>query len=267
MKGDSMSNLAGRQHSSKSPSTPDVEDKSVPTPPPNGQTPPTAEATAGANANGVPSILDRSIGERTTVNAGGVLNIFEHWGEDGERGANQPLEVVRLDANETAMIPFGSDGEAVALHYCEATEVGAYVHCNGPGCVLCRCGRKAEERLLLPVYLPATGGIGVLPISPNSRAGALRPQLLPILRSRRRVALLITRPDRAKFTVSTIDLTDDMDDGAAVIKSFLDKWQAGEVKLASVFPRLDNRTLADIPGVASMAKLKGITVHDDAHRQ
>src|SRR5262249_44440544 len=142
-----------------------------------------------------------------------------------------------------------------------------YVHCNGPDCLLCRCGRKAEERLLLPVFLPTTGGIGVLPISPNSRAGALRPQLLPILRSGRRVALLISKPDRVKFTVSAIDLAHGMDDGATVIKAFLGRWQAGEVKLASVFPRLDNRTLADIPGVASMAKLKGITVHDDAHRQ
>ena len=195
------------------------------------------------------------------------VNIIEHWGEDGERGAHQPLEVVRLDASETAMIPFSTDGEAVSLHYCEYKEIGGYVHCNGPGCVLCRCGRKAEERLLLAVYLPATGGIAVLPISPNSRAGALRPQLIPILRSGRRVALLISKPDRVKFTVSTIDLVNDMDDGAAVIKPFLAEWQAGGVKLASVFPQLDNRTLADIPGVASMLKLKGITVHDDAHRQ
>jgi hypothetical protein len=267
MKGDSMSNLADRRRSSKSPSTPDAEEKSVPTTPPNGQTPPTPEATADANTNSVPSILGTSIGERINPSPGGVYNIVQYWGGDDEREANQPLEVVRLDANETAVVPFSTDGEAVSLHYCEHKEIGGYVHCNGPDCVLCRCGRKAEERLLLPVYLPATGAVGVLPISPNSRAGALRPQLLPILRSGRRVALLITRPDRAKFTVSTIDLTADMDDGAAVIKSFLGKWQAGEVKLASVFPRLDNRTLADIPGVASMAKLKGITVHDDAHRQ
>jgi hypothetical protein len=195
------------------------------------------------------------------------VNIIEHWGEDGERGADQPLEVVRLDASEKALIPFSTDGEAVSLHFCDNKEIGGYVRCNGPDCVLCRCGRKADERLLLPVYLPSTGTVAVLPISPNSRAGALRPQLMPILRSGRRVALLISKPDRVKFTVSSVELDDGIDDGATVIKEFVDKWKAGGVKLSSVFPQLDNRSLADIPGMATMLKLKGVTVNDDAHRQ
>jgi hypothetical protein len=188
------------------------------------------------------------------------IDLFEHW---GEAAAGAALQLVRLDANEVAVVPFTSETTPVQLHYCDQPEIQGYVHCNGPGCVLCRAGRKAEERVLLPVYLPAGQGIGVLPISPSSRPGALRPQVLPALRSGKRLALLITRPDRATFKVGTVELTEGMDDGAAVIKDFLSRWQAGEVDLASVYPRLDNRDLAEIPGITAMLRLKGVVVPDD----
>jgi hypothetical protein len=191
------------------------------------------------------------------------VNVIDHWAEDDGQGADRPLELVRLGASETAVVPFTTDGEVVQVHFCDDREIRGYVTCNGPACVLCRAGRKPEERLLLPVYLPASAVIGVLPISPSSRAGALRPQVMPVLRAGRRVVLLIRKPDNVKFEVGIIDLAEGMDDGAAVIKQFVSRRQEGQVQLASVFQCLDNRTLADVPGIAAMLKIKGIRIDDD----
>src|SRR5262245_2744167 len=121
------------------------------------------------------------------------INLVEHWGEMNGPGTAPALELVRLSANQTAVVPFTTDTEVVRLHYLDDKEVKSYVRCNGTHCVLCRAGRSADERALLPVYLPASGAVEVLPISPNSRPGALRPRILPVLRDGRRVALLIRK--------------------------------------------------------------------------
>jgi hypothetical protein len=191
------------------------------------------------------------------------VNIIDHWGDDEGGGSNQALELVRLGANQVAVLPFTSDTEVVKLHYCDNPELRSFVRCNGPGCVLCRAGRSADERALLPVFVPTSGAVAVLPISPSSRPGALRPQVFPILRSGRRVVLLLRKADQVKFEVATFDLAEDVDDGAAVIKAFQARWDDGLVKLSSVFPQLDNRTLADIPGIAAMLKIKGVKLDDD----
>jgi hypothetical protein len=192
------------------------------------------------------------------------VNLVEFWGEDGPGTGTAVLQPVRLDANETAVVPFTSDGVPVKLHYCDQPEIRGYVQCNGPGCVLCRAGRRPEERVLLPVYLPASQAIGVLAVSPSSRPGSLRPQIMPVLRTGKRVALFLSKADQTSFKVGTVELTEDMDDGAPVIKLFQERWEAGEMDLAAVYARLDNRDLAAVPGIAAMLKLKGVRL-DDLH--
>jgi hypothetical protein len=190
----------------------------------------------------------------------GRVNLFDYWAEDGPAGATGNLQLVRFDANELVVVPFTSEGAQVKLHYCEQPEIQGYVQCNGPGCVLCRAGRKAEERVLLPVYLPAAQSMGVMAISPSSHPGALRPQIMPVLRSGKRVALLIRKADRMTFQVGTVELGEGMDDGARLVKGFQKRWEAGEIDLASVYARLENRDLAGIPGIAAMLRLKGVTL-------
>jgi hypothetical protein len=53
-----------------------------------------------------------------------------------------------------------------------------------------------------------------------------------------------------------------MDDGAAAVAEFRKRWDAGEVDLLSVYPRLDNRELAASPGIARMLKIKGVDPDD-----
>jgi hypothetical protein len=198
-----------------------------------------------------------AVDDRTNIVKADRVNMLERWAEESD-GTNVTIDLVRLSQDETPVIPFTTDGSLVKLHYCDDPETRSYVHCNGNGCLLCRIGRNQDERLLLPVYVVTTRSIAVLPISPTSRPGALRPQIMPILRSGRRVAMLIRRIDRVAFRVGTVELQDGMDDGAEVIADFVARWGAGQVDLTTVYPRLDNHDLAGLAGVAALMQFKRI---------
>lgn len=175
------------------------------------------------------------------------------------------LETVRLGSDETAIIPFTADSEAVELHYCSETEINGYVICNDPDCALCRIGRKREQRLLLPVYLPAAGSIGILPVSRSLRPFALLPQISNVLKAGRPMVMFVTR-EGTKFTVSTAELRKDVDGGEAVIRRFLDDYEAGLHCLAAVYPRIDNEQLASVEEIARMMSLKGVRVNGGDQR-
>jgi hypothetical protein len=170
------------------------------------------------------------------------------------------LEVVRLGSDETAIIPFTADSEAVDLHYCSETEINSYVICNGPDCVLCRIGRKRDQRLLLPVYLPASGGVGILPVSRSLRPFALLPQISNVLKADKPMVMFVTR-EGAKYIVSTAELQKDVDGGEAAIRRFLDDYEAGLHDLTSVYPRIDNEELAAVEEIGRMMALKRVDLH------
>jgi hypothetical protein len=167
------------------------------------------------------------------------------------------LEVVRLASDETAIIPFTANSEEVDLHYCQETELNGYVICNGNGCVLCRIGRKREERLLLPVYLPAKGCVGILPVSRSLRPFALLPQVTNVLKSEKPMVMFVARVG-AKYSVSTAELPEDVDGGEAAIKQFHEDYEAGIVNLSSVYPKIENEQLADVEEIGRMMALKGM---------
>jgi hypothetical protein len=189
--------------------------------------------------------------------SGDRVDLLEAWADKSD-DVDVPIPLIRIDENEIPLIPFSTEGIVVHLHYCKEAEIQGYVRCNGTDCLLCRVGRKREDRYLLPVYAPTSRSVGVLAISSSSRPGSLRPQLLPSLRSSRRVVWLIRRIDRVEFRVTTVDLRDDIDDGAEIIADFVGRWKAGRVDLKAVYQRLDDRDLAAVPGVASLMKIKGI---------
>jgi len=170
------------------------------------------------------------------------------------------LGVVRLGSDETAIIPFTADSESVDLHYCSETEINGYVICNGSDCLLCRIGRKRDQRLLLPVYLPAAGCIGILPISRSLRPFALLPQISNVLKAEKPMVMFVTR-EGAKYTISTAELQKDVDGGEAAIKRFLDDDQAGVLDLTTVYPRVDNEQLANVEEIGRMMALKGVDLH------
>jgi len=170
------------------------------------------------------------------------------------------LELVRLNNDETAIIPFTADCEAVDLHYCPETEINSYVTCNGPDCVLCRIGRKIDKRLLLPVYLPASSCVGILPVSRSLRPFALLPQISNVLKADKPMVVFVTR-EGGKYTVSTAELQKDVDGGETAIKQFLDDYAAGNHDLSTLYPRIDNEQLASVEEIGRMMSLKGICQH------
>ena len=123
--------------------------------------------------------------------------------------------------------------------------------------MLCQIGRKQDERLLLPVYLPAAGCVGILPVSRSLRPFALLPQVLNVLKAEKPTVMFVVR-EGAKFTVSTSELQDDVDGGEAVIKLFLEEFKAGNHDLQAVYQKIDNEQLAGVEEIGRMMALKGI---------
>jgi hypothetical protein len=176
-------------------------------------------------------------------------------------GATLPL--VRLDASERLLIPFTVAMVRVAVHYLDSPALRGYVRCPGADCLLCQVGRQADVRDLLPVYDPVERAVAVLPISTNLRAAALRPQIAPVLRRLRHdhgrpPLIALRRLDAGKFALATLDLPEGVDDGAAAVKSFRDRLEAGEIDLASAYPQLTRQDLAAIPEVAAAMRVRGV---------
>jgi hypothetical protein len=170
------------------------------------------------------------------------------------------LDLVRIDENEQAVVLFTDSYRKIKLHYCDDPEIRGFVVCNtlvGDRCLLCDIGRKVDERALMPVYHIASRTVAVLAIPPSARPGALRPAVMSALKTGKSL-LLIRKPDRATFKVRPKDLPDNVDDGVHVITAFKRRWEAGEVDLLSVYSRIDNTDLAEIPSIAEMLKIMEI---------
>ena len=145
-------------------------------------------------------------------------------------------------------------------HYCSEPEVPNTVLCNGPDCLLCRIGKKRDERILLPVYLPIDERVAVLPVSPSLRPHALLPQLAPALTKKKPTVVFVSRRADWTYSVTVLDLPDDMDAGEELIQKFLADYEAEKVDLTSVYQRFEPDQLGMVPSIAQMAKLKGIKI-------
>jgi hypothetical protein len=191
---------------------------------------------------------------------GGVVDALEQWDAEAATTA-AALSVIRLDGSECLVTPFTTSMKRVAVHYLDTGSLRGYVHCNGPGCVLCRVGRHKDTRDLWPVNDLVNRSVGVLPISPNMRPQALRPQLLPVLRRMKdsETPLLVSiRRDEHRYTMNMSDLPEDADHGDATVRDFLRRLDAGEIDLGSVYPRYADADLAAIPEVARLMAAKGV---------
>ena len=150
------------------------------------------------------------------------------------------------------------------MHYCDEAEIRGYVTCDGEGCLLCRVGKDAEPRRLLPLYVPTERRVDVLMMSTSSRPGALMPQLIDTLASAfggdgsERVVLSIRKRDYYKFEISSRLLPEDVDDGTEVIKRFMADVEAGKIDITSVVQRFTTKSLLAIPAIAQRAALKGV---------
>lgn len=172
------------------------------------------------------------------------------------------LEVVRLDSNDTTVIPFTADVLHLYVHYAEDSEIGpGYVPCNQEAegrCLLCEVGRTRDERYLLPVYVPKEQAVCVLPVSTSQRPNALLPQLLTHLERQEPVVLFLRR-EGGKFAVGSAPLLPGCDDGAVAVAEFRGRLDRAEVRLDDAFARVPNARLAQVPGIAQGLAFRGKT--------
>jgi hypothetical protein len=195
---------------------------------------------------------------------GQLANVLAVWTSEATVGrGGGALPVVRLTLNETLLLIFCASMLRVMLHYVNGSTFRSYVRCPGTGCLLCRLGYQVEQRDLLPVYDPIERVVAVLPVGPNVRPAALRPQLMPVLRQvdqegARPVLVGVRKPDNVTFAVSTHELPDGADDGAAVVKAFHEQLEAGQIDLASAYPLLSADDLAAMPEVKARMRLLGV---------
>lgn len=174
------------------------------------------------------------------------------------------LEIIRVGRDDTPVVPFTLEGIRIWVHYCEELEIKGYVACAGAsGCLLCKAGRAADERLLLPVFGPISGRVGVLMISASMRPKALLPQILFHVKKAEdaggRAVLFIKRlSDNSSFLVEGRPLEEGEDDGAAAVKRFRDDFSAGRVDLKSVVQHLSGDQLKAVAPIARRLALKGV---------
>lgn len=169
------------------------------------------------------------------------------------------LESVRLNESETPLIFFTTEGQSVQLHFCSEPDIKGYNHCNGEDCILCKIGKKVEEKIMIPVYHAAEERVGTLLISTTMTPHALMPQLAPIWESENLQIVFISRSG-GKYTVNHRDLAPGVDAGESIIKRFSEQLDAGEIDITSVYSRISNDLLAEVPEISRHMAMKGITI-------
>ena len=170
------------------------------------------------------------------------------------------LERVRLDASEIAIIPFTTVAEEIDIHYCKEPDLTDYIACNGKNCFLCQIGARRRRGICCRSSYRPRASSGCCPLATSLRPRSLWPQLAQVLKDGSRKAVFVSRVQGDSYTVTAVPLQDDVEDGAEVIKTFLENHQKGTIELASVFPKVTNEQLAAIPEIDRMLKLKGIKV-------
>lgn len=167
------------------------------------------------------------------------------------------IDIIRIDENEVAVVPFTNETVEVDSHFSSDDEVFGYLRCNGKGCVLCMIGRKLLPRVILPVYSTAERRVGVLMMSASRRPGALLPQLVPALRSKARILAFIARHG-TRFSVQVKPLPPDVEDGAHLIRAFQEADAAGTISLVDALQSISNDELRAIPAIQEQLRLRGL---------
>jgi len=185
-----------------------------------------------------------------------VENIFATLSTE----APSMLDCIRVGSDEVVVVPFTQCADQVDLHFMKGPEFNGYTLCNGSGCPACMAGISIISRFLFPVYDPTEGRVRVLPVPSSKSPHSLLPQLHRETIRGERVAIFINRADNQKYVVTSAALPEDARDGADEISEFLKKFESGEIDLTSVFPKIDNATMAALPSISRKLELKGIKV-------
>lgn len=171
----------------------------------------------------------------------------------------QPSELSLLWVNqdELTFIPFTTKANEVQIHWADEVDIRGFFLCNGADCYYCKIGKKPTSTFLIPVYLPISDSIGILPVNNTKRPGTLLPQLKLLLRTPRKLVIGVSKKD-GKFFLNSNELPEIVEDGSKTIKRFLDSQPEDSLDLPDLYPSISNEALLEVPEVERALKIKGL---------
>ncbi|MBF0380580.1 MAG: hypothetical protein HQL69_06165 [Magnetococcales bacterium] len=184
-----------------------------------------------------------------------VVNLME-LATKASVGQANVYEIMRLSQSQTPMVLFTPNALKVGLHFHE----NQYCQCNGKGCLLCQLGRKRTDKYVMPIYLPETMNVALLPITDHKVPGSLLPQLTRYLSPDTLTLVFVSRVDNAHFHVESGLNLEETPQMLSTIQHFNSQVSAGNVDLANVFPQFTNEELAKSQEIALLMRLKGISL-------
>jgi len=197
-----------------------------------------------------------------TVHTDRLCDGLKLWEAEAESGS-PPLSPIHIGTSERFLILFTISMVRCDLHFLDFPTYRDCVRCRRRNCLLCRIGQRSQRRDLLPAYDFIEKEVGVLPISLDLHPQALRSQLLPMLRRLRETdepVLIAVDRSGERFNVTSLPLSEDVNDGAAVIQPFRAQLNSGEIDLAAAYPLIPDGELATVEEIGALIMIKGLAV-------
>lgn len=146
--------------------------------------------------------------------------------------------------------------EKTFVHYTDFEDLHGYTKCNGEGCLLCRAGNKAAERILMPAYNPISKTVQVLSMGTYNSPTSLLPQILALVDFEQEQLFMMSRQG-FKFTVNVKSLPESLLLDMEAIKAFSNLLDADKLTLADIYRTLTNDELAAFPSIQTMLTVVG----------
>lgn len=185
-----------------------------------------------------------------------LLNKFSHKNELNSKN----IPKIFIGAQETPVILFTSEVHSIRLHYIGGDE-NQYILCNGKPkkkCVVCQCGKKVVEKLLLPVFAIERRDLAWLPLSPELRPDELLPKLLAVMANNPISVVFVSKRDGV-YRVETGVVPKGY---SKKIQKIQERMEQSPVDPTLAYKKIDNRDLAEIPELALILQMKGIEFGD-----
>jgi hypothetical protein len=192
-------------------------------------------------------------------------DLLDHADACVDTTRSTPFSVVTVSPNEPIIVRLiTSTALPVPAHYLNTEELRSYVQCNGSVCALCLAGIQKVTLRLLPVVNLADQEIAQLRIPGGKGAGALLPQLVPILQrfdaSRATATVVQIERKRMRYHVSPLSEVAGLELGDQLVAAFnarlkpLSRNQQAELFRASIERRTNQQLVDDFPRVANLIR-------------
>lgn len=199
------------------------------------------------------------------------LNILDLDTESEPTSGQLPLPMVRVSDNDVALVRIiTATMLPVDTHFFQQDEFRGYLHCNGDSCALCLYGKKKSPQYLMPVMDINNQEVALLRITANKGAGALLPQIIPLVRQFEKdsTAATVVQVQRngVRFHVSPIAAGPGLDYGDSLIRAFvarmasMTKAQQAEYFRASITSRPNAQIIEDFPKVAHVIQVRNPSI-------